>query len=447
MSVKIQKLKGSKVKLSFVVESEKFDKALDKAFDKKKGEVEIPGFRKGHISKDMYIKKFGIESLYSDALDTVMNDEYVGAIIENKLDVCANPEVNVEWETVKQGSEIKFDLTVAVYPEVKLGDYKGIEVKKEKVKVAKADIEEYINRILKQHAELETVEGQALENGNTAVFDFCGSVDGVEFEGGKADNYSLVIGSGQFIPGFEDQMVGMNVEEEKDVVVTFPENYQAANLAGKEAVFKVKLHEIKKEVLPALTDDFVANELELQDVKTVKAYKEFVKDIITKEKTEASENKFVDDIYTKVVKNAKVEVPEELVNEEVEKQVKRIEQQAKMYGLTADMLLKYSGMESLDQYKETVRPSALNSVKERIIFEAIAKAENFEITDEEYEAEIAKAAEEMKKSVAEVKKTYTKDAIAPYMQLQKAYEFVKKTAVDLNDPEVVAAKKAAKEEK
>lgn len=447
MSVTLEKLKGSKVKLSFAVESEKFDKALDKAFEKKKETVEVPGFRKGKITKTMYLQRFGVESLYADALDIVMNDEYVNAVIENKLDVCAQPEVDVDWQTVKQGSEVKFTLTVAVYPTVKLGQYKGIEVKKEKVKVAAKDVTEYIDRILKQHASLEAVEGQPLEKGNTAVFDFEGSVDGVKFDGGTASNYSLEIGSGQFIPGFEDQMVGMNVGEEKDINVTFPENYQAENLAGKAAVFKVKVNEIKKQVLPELNDSFVADELEIDNVKTVKEYKDFVKEVITKERTEASENKFVDDIITKVVKNAKVEVPEELVNEEVEKQVKRIEQQAKMYGLTADMLLKYSGMESLDQYKETVRPSALNSVKERIIFEEIAKAEKFEVTDEEYENEIAKAAEEMKKTVNELKKTYTKEAITPYITLQKAYDLVKTSAVDLNDPEVAAAKKAEKETK
>jgi len=235
-------------------------------------------------------------------------------------------------------------------------------------------------------------------------------------------------------------MVGMNVEETKDVVVTFPENYQAKDLAGKEAVFKVTVHEIKKKVLPELTDEFVSEELELENVKTVKDYKEYVKDVITKEKTEASDNKYADDIITKVVKNAKMDLPSELVDEEVEKQFKRIEQQAKMYGMTADMLLKYSGMESAEQYKETVRPSAENQVKERLVFEAIAKAENFGVTDEEYENEIAKAASEMKKQPEELKKTYTKEAITPYIQLQKAYELVKSSAVNLNDPAVKAQK-------
>ena len=446
MSVKVKKLKGSKVELQFAVESEKFDKAIDKAFEKKKETVEVPGFRKGKISKTMYLSRFGVESLYADALDIVMNDEYVNYIIENKLDVCAQPQVDVDWTTVKQGETVKFTLTVAVYPEVTLGEYKGIEVKKEAVKVGAKDVNEFIDRILKQHASLESVEGKALEKGNTAIFDFEGSVNGVKFEGGTATNYTLEIGSGQFIPGFEDQMVGMNIEETKDVVVTFPENYQAKDLAGKEAVFKVTVHEIKKKVLPELTDEFVSEELELENVKTVKDYKEYVKDVITKEKTEASDNKYADDIITKVVKNAKMDLPSELVDEEVEKQFKRIEQQAKMYGMTADMLLKYSGMESAEQYKETVRPSAENQVKERLVFEAIAKAENFGVTDEEYESEIAKAATEMKKKPEELKKTYTKEAITPYIQLQKAYELVKSSAVNLNDPAVKAQKAEAKAE-
>ena len=447
MSVKLEKLKGSKVKLSFDVESEKFDKALDKAFEKKKETVEVPGFRKGKITKAMYLSRFGVESLYSDALDEVINSEYVDYIVKNKVDVCAQPEVDVDWTTVKQGSNIKFVITVAVYPEVKLGQYKGVEVKKEVVKVTANDIKAYVKRILKQHAELETVEDRALEKDDTAVFDFLGTVDGVPFDGGKADNYSLVIGSGQFIPGFEDQMVGMNVEEEKDVVVTFPKDYHASNLAGKEAVFKVKLHEIKKEVLPELTDSFVCDELEVEGVKTAKEYKEFVRDLLLKEKTEASENKFNDDCINKVVKAAKLEVPEELVQNEVDQQIKRLEQQAKMYNITVDMLLKYSGMEGLEQYKETVKPSALNSVKERLVFEKIAEVENFEVSDEDYEKEIAKAAEEMKKDAKELKKTYSKVAITPYIRLQKAYELVKSTAVNLNDPEVKAQKKAAAEAK
>ena len=302
MSVKVEKLSGCKVKLSFVLEASVFEEALDKAFEKKVKEVKVDGFRPGKLPKDMYLKRFGEASLYDEAIDLVVNDEYIKAIQSKKLEVVGRPNLDVDFETVGSGKKLKFTIETEVWPEVTLGEYKGIEVEKEKVEVKDEDVEEQINRTLKNYAELELVEGGKLEKGQTAVFDFEGFVDGVAFEGGKAENYSLEIGSGQFIPGFEDQMVGMNVEETKDVVVTFPENYQAKDLAGKEAVFKVTVHEIKKRVLPELTDEFVSEELELENVKTVKDYKDYVKDVITKEKTEASDNKYADDIITKVFK-------------------------------------------------------------------------------------------------------------------------------------------------
>ena len=429
MSVKVEKLSGCKVKLNFVLKPEEFDAALDKSFAKNGANAQVPGFRKGKVPKNVYIKKYGVESLYQDALDYAINDAFIAAIQAKKLEIVNEPTVDVDFTTVGQGKKLKFAIEVEIYPSVTLGEYKGLFVEKESVKVSKKEVTEYVDRILKQHAELEVVEGKALEAGNTAVVDFDGSVDGVHFEGGKAENYSLEIGSGQFIPGFEDQMIGMNVGETRNINVTFPEEYHAENLKGKAAVFEVVLHEIKQRVVPTLTDEFVKEELEIEGVNNVKEYNAYIKEIITKEKTEASENKFADDCINLAMENATVDVPEGMIDTEVRHQVSQIERQAKMYNMPVDVLLKYSGLESLEAYKEAVRPSCLLSVKQRLVFSEIAKAEKIKVTKADVEKELKLIAKETGKEVEEISKVYTKEALTPYILLQKAIELVKSSAV------------------
>ena len=425
MSVKLEKISGCKVKLNFTLKEEEFDLALDKAFQKVIKDREEPGFRKGKMPKSMFIKKYGVEVLYNEALDFAINAAFIDAIQSKKLEVVNEPKVDIDFETLGQGKKLKFSIEVEVYPEVTLGQYKELDIKKESVKVSKKDVDEYIERVLKQHAELVVVEDKALELGNTAVFDFDGSVDGVHFEGGKAENYSLEIGSGRFIPGFEDQMVGMKIGETKNINVKFPEDYQAENLKGKDAVFEVKLHEIKQRQIPELTDEFVKDELEIKEVSTVKEYKDFVKDVIKKDKEEAAENKFTDDCVTKAVENATLEVPEGMVDTEVDHQIKGIERQAKMYGMSVDVLLKYSGIESLDVYKQTIRPSALTAVKQRLVLDEIAKAEKLKVNKTDYEKEVKEVIKETGKSEEEVRKLYTIEAITPYILTQKAIKLIK----------------------
>ena len=425
MSVKLEKISGCKVKLNFTLKAEEFDLALDKAFQKVIKDREEPGFRKGKMPKSMFIKKYGVEVLYNEALDFAINAAFIDAIQSKKLEVVNEPKVDIDFETLGQGKKLKFSIEVEVYPEVTLGQYKELDIKKESVKVSKKDVDEYIERVLKQHAELVVVEDKALELGNTAVFDFDGSVDGVHFEGGKAENYSLEIGSGRFIPGFEDQMVGMKIGETKNINVKFPEDYQAENLKGKDAVFEVKLHEIKQRQIPELTDEFVKDELEIKEVSTVKEYKDFVKDVIKKDKEEAAENKFTDDCVTKAVENATLEVPEGMVDTEVDHQIKGIERQAKMYGMSVDVLLKYSGIESLDVYKQTIRPSALTAVKQRLVLDEIAKAEKLKVNKTDYEKEVKEVIKETGKSEEEVRKLYTIEAITPYILTQKAIKLIK----------------------
>ena len=429
MSVKKQVLSSCKVKLTFTLDAETFNAALDYAFQKQVKNLEVPGFRKGKMPRSMFEKRYGEQALYEEAINYAVNQAYVEYLKKSKLNVVNYPELDVDFSTVGKDKKLKFTLEVEVYPTVELGQYKEIEVEKEKVEVTEEDVNEYVERILKQHAELEVVEGESLQNGYTAIFDFEGSVNGVPFEGGKSENYTLEIGSGNFIPGFEEQMVGMNVGEEKTITVKFPEEYHASDLAGKDADFKLKLHEIKKRVVPTLSDEFVAEELEIENVKTVEQYKDFVKEVIEKEKTEASENKFVDDLTNKVLENAKVEIPQGLINDEVERQVKQVEAQAKAYGLTTDLLLQYTGAGSLEQYKEAIKPGCEMQIKHRVVYLAIAKAEKIKVSAKDYKNELKVIAAEIKGTVEEAQARYSKEALTPYLQIKKVSELVKSTAI------------------
>ncbi|MDD4212534.1 MAG: trigger factor [Bacilli bacterium] len=428
MSVKVEKISGCKVSIKFVVDSEKFDVALDQAFAKKVQEVEVKGFRKGKLPRDMYNAKFGEESLYEEAVNFAVNEAYQEALEKHKLDVVGRPELDVDFATVGKGKKLKFTIAVEVWPEVELGQYKELEIVKESVEVSEKDVEDYINRQKKNHAELVVIEGKSLENGHTAIFDFEGFVDGVAFEGGKAENYSLEIGSHQFIPGFEEQMIGLNVGEEKTLNVKFPENYQQDALKGKEAVFNVKLHEIKERVLPELNEEFV-KDIELKDVETVDQYLVYVKETLAKEKEEASANKFNDDVLTLAVNNAKLELPQALVDEEIERQVQQMEHQAKSYNIPMELLLQYYGIENLEQYKKAITPSAEAGVRQRAVFLKVAEVEKVKISEKEYDAEFQAVADEYKKSIDEIKKTYAKEMIAPYLKMRKAIDLIKNSAI------------------
>lgn len=427
MNITSEKLPGSKIKLNFVLESAAFNDAIDKAFAKKVVDVEVKGFRKGKVPRDIYNKMYGEASLYEEAMNIAINEAYVNAIVEQQLNVVGSPELDVDFETMGRDKELSFKIIVEIWPEVTLGQYKGLEIEKETTEVTEADIENHINNTKNNHAELEIVENGTLESGNTAVFDFEGFVDGVAFDGGKAENYSLEIGSKQFIPGFEEQMIGMKCEEEKTISVTFPENYQAENLKGKVADFKIKLHEIKKRVLPELTDDFV-KQLKINDIETVEAYQTYVKEMLAKEKEEASQNKFTDDLLRTAIENATLEVPESMVQDEVSRHVSQMEQQANMYKMPVEQLLTYYGIESLDQYKKAMEPTAVMNVKQRAVFLKIADVEEIVVTDEEYDKEYEIVAQETKKKLAEVKKTYTKDVLAPYLKMRKVIDLIKDTA-------------------
>ena len=425
MKVKIEKLlEESKVKLTISFTEEEYKAQYDVELQKVLAEVEIPGFRKGKVPQSMYLKKFGDGKVNMNTMDSLVNKSYQEAVTTKKIKVVGYPAIDL----VDSKKGFAYTAVVSVLPEVVAKDYKEIEVEKEEVVVTEEDVQKEINRVLSNSADLEVVEEGTLEKGNTAVFDFCGKVDGVEFEGGKAENYSLEIGSGQFIPGFEDQMVGMKVGEERTLKVKFPEGYQAENLSGKDAEFDVKLHEIKVRVLPELNDAFVEG-LEIENVKTVEAYKEMVKATLTSEKEEASKNKFEDDVLTKLIANNPFTVPAEMIEDGVNRQVEKLENQAKAYGLTADLLLKYQGIESLDQYKELLKPGIENSIKEEFVLESIAKQEKLKLTKEDYDKYYGQIAKYQNKTAKEVKASLPKEVVKDRFLLFKARDLVLESVV------------------
>jgi len=428
MKVKVEKISGCEVKLNFVLEETEFDSALDEAFVKKVSNLEVKGFRKGKVPREIYNAKFGEESLYDEAMNIAINKAYEEALTKHKFEIVSSPQLDVKYETIGKGKKLEFSVQFEVTPDVELGQYKGLEIEKEKVEVTDEDVNKYINDKLEASAELEVVENGKLEKGNTAVFDFEGFVDGTAFEGGKAENYELVIGSGQFIPGFEEQMIGMTCEEEKEIQVKFPEDYHAENLKGKEATFKVKLHEIKKRVLPELNDDFVKDQ-EIEKVTNVEEYKKYVYDVLVEEKKSASENKFVNDVLKLAVDNAKLEVPHGLVEEEINRMFSQVEHQAKTYNIPVEQFLGFYGIKDVESYKKMLEPNAFNAVKERAVFLKIAEVEKIKLTSKEYDAEYKIIASEYNKPLEEVKNVYAKEVIAPYLKIRKVIDLIKETAI------------------
>ena len=427
MKVKVEKQEGSKVKVEVVLTKEEFNEQYEKAFEKVLKDVEVKGFRKGKVPREMYLKRFGDGAVIRDAIDLALNSSYYEALTSKKVTAVGQPDIDIDWENLGHDKPFKYTATVEVYPEVILGKYLGVEVHKESNEVSEDELQKEIDRNLKNNSELELVEGKPLEKGHTAIFDFCGYLEGKEFEGGKADNYSLEIGSGQFIPGFEDQMVGMNTEEERDINVTFPENYQSDNLAGKPVVFKVKLHEIKQRVLPALTDEFVKG-LEVEGVETVDAWKANIKETLAKEKTEANDNKFTDDVITAVCNDAKVDIPEAMIQNRVDQMVKQVENQAKAYGLTTEQLLSYQGT-TLDQYKELVKPSAEKNVLESLVIEAVRKAEKIKLLKADYDKYYEVLAKQYNQPVDQIKKSLPKERVEEYFLDLKTIDLLKDNAV------------------
>ena len=387
--------------LTVEVAADRVDAALDKAFKKVVTKVTVPGFRKGKVPRSMFEKRFGVESLYQDALDILLPEAYMEAVAEAGITPVDRPEIDIQQ--VGKGQELKFTAKVTVKPEVQLGEYKGVEVPAQSLEVTEEDIENELKQLQQRHAELVVVEEGAVENGDTVVIDFEGFADGVPFDGGKAEKYSLEIGSGSFIPGFEEQLVGLAKGEEKDIDVTFPENYHSEELKGKPVVFKIKLHDIKRKNLPVLDDEFAKD---VSEFDTLEEYKQDISKRIAERKEQSGKRDLENAVVEKVSAAAEVEIPEAMIRDEVERMLGDFENRLKMQGMNLEMYFQFSGQDE-EALKEQMQSDAEKRVLQSLVLEAVAQAEGIEASDEEVEEELSNLAKQYQREVDELRAILT----------------------------------------
>ena len=401
--------------------AEEFDKALTAAYNKNKGRFNIPGFRKGKAPQAMIEKMYGAGVLYEDAVNEALDATYAGAAEESGLDIVSRPEISIVQ--VEKGQNLIYTATVAVKPDVTLGEYKGIEVTKASAEVTEEDIAAELKRVQEQNSRLVSVEDIAVEDGDQTVVDFEGFVDGKTFEGGKGEDYPLTIGSHSFIDTFEEQLIGKKIGEACEVNVTFPNEYHATDLAGKPAMFKVTVKEIKKKELPELTDEFAS---EVSEFETLEEYKNDIKVKLAekKEKEAATENE--DNVVQKVVENSTMEIPEPMIESQVNNMVNDYARRMQSQGLSLDQYMKFTGM-TIESLKDQMKPQALKRIQTRLVLEAVAKAENITVADEAVEKEIAGMAEAYKMEADQVKEYLGESGINQMKEdlaVQEAVDFL-----------------------
>lgn len=424
MTATWEKKEGNEGLLTVTVPAEKVNKALDQAFKKVVKQINVPGFRKGKVPRPIFEQRFGVEALYQDAIDILLPDAYGEAIDETDIKPVAQPEVSVTQ--IEKGKDFIFEATVTVEPEVKLGDYKGLEIEKQETELSDDELQEAIDHSLGHLAEMVVKEDGVVENGDTVNIDFSGSVDGEEFEGGQAEGYDLEIGSGSFIPGFEEQLEGMKVDEEKDVVVTFPEEYHAEELAGKEATFKTKVNEIKFKEVPELTDE-IANELDAE-ANTVDEYKENLRKRLAEQKATDAENVEKQETITKATDNTTIDIPEAMVNTELDRMVSEFAQRIQQQGLDLQTYFQISGQDE-SQLREQMKDDAEQRVKTNLTLTAIAEAEKIEATDEDIDKELEKMSKQFNISVEDIKNTLgNTDIIKNDVRIQKVIDLLRDNA-------------------
>lgn len=422
MTVRFEKVEENKVKLTVTVEKEIFNKGLDEAFKKVVKNINVPGFRKGKVPRFIFEKKFGVESLYEEAINYIISKEYPKAVEEAKIEPVAQPKIDVDFENMGKDKPFTFYATVVVKPEVKLGQYKEIEVKPLSTEVTDEDIEKEINMLLEQHSELVVKEKEA-ELNDIVIIDYEGFIDNTPFAGGKATNYSLKLGSKSFIPGFEDQLVGIKALEERTITVTFPEDYHAEDLKGKEAQFKVKCHEVKALEIPELNEDFI-KELNRENINTVEELKEDIKNNISKRKETDAKNHVIDTVVDTAANNAEINIPEEMIEAETDIMLKDTENRLQQQGINLDLYFKFTGS-TLEGLKEQLREQAIKRIRYNLTLEQIAKEENIEVTEEDINEEFNRLAQTYNMPVDQVKSffpdtTHFKQDIA----LRKAVDFL-----------------------
>ncbi|MFP3323699.1 trigger factor [Planococcus sp. SIMBA_160] len=398
MSAKWEKQEGNVGVLTVEVPAEEVNGALDKAFKKVVKEINVPGFRKGKMPRQMFEKRFGVESLYQDALDFILPDAYANAVEEAGINPVDRPEIDIE--KLEKNEPLVFTAKVIVKPEVELGEYKGLEVSKEDTDVTDEEIEQQLKESQERMAELTVKEDGQVENGDTAVIDFEGFVDGEAFEGGAGNDYSLEIGSNSFIPGFEEQLVGAKTGEQKDVEVTFPEEYHAEELAGKSATFKVTVNEVKAKELPELNDEF-AKELD-EEVEGLDALRTKMKENLKAEKENASETQMRDQLVQKAAENSTVEIPQAMIDSEIDRMMQDFEQRLSQQGMNKELYFQFSGQDE-DALREQMKADAETRVRVSLTLEAIAKAENMEVTSEDIDKELEKMAGQFNMDAEQIK--------------------------------------------
>ncbi len=426
MSYTVEKIASNKVKLTFVQSAESFEEAMQKAYLKNRGKINVPGFRKGKAPRKLIENMYGEGVFYDDAFEAVAQPAYEEAIKAENLQVVDRPEVDVQQ--MGKGQELKFTLEVFVKPDVTLGDYKGVAVEKNVEKITDEAIDARIQSDVERASTTQDVTDRAVENGDIVNLDYAGSVDGVAFEGGTAQGQTLTIGSGMFIPGFEEQMVGMNIGEEKDLSVKFPEQYHAEDLAGKDAIFHVKVNGIQEKIKPELDDDFAAD---VSEFDTFAAYRQNIAETLEKNAAERAEAALEDALVQKVVDAADCDIPAAMIEDEVTTMIREMEMRMMYQGIRLEDYLQYTG-QSMEQLRETYHAEGMNRVKTQLVLEAIAKAEEIVPTEEECEAAIADQAKRMNREPEEFKSSLSEGQIAYLKEtagIKKVIDFLKANAV------------------
>ena len=427
MSLQVEKLEKNMAKLTIEVSAEELEKAIQGAYLKQRKQISVPGFRKGKVPRQMIEKMYGVEIFYEDAANALIPEAYAKAYDESELEIVSQPSIDVVQ--LEKGKPFIFTAEVALKPEVTLGEYKGLKVDKVSTRVTAKEVDAKLEEEQKKNARTISVTDRAVQDGDEVVMDFEGFVNGVAFEGGKGENYPLTIGSGAFIPGFEEQLIGAEVEKEVEVNVTFPEEYHSEDLAGKEATFKCTVHEIKVKELPELDDDFAA---EVSEFDTLEEYKADIKAKIKEQKIAEGNRQKEDQAVEKAVANATMEIPEAMIDTQVQQMAQEFAQRMQSQGLTMEQYFQFTGL-TAEKMMEELKPQAVKRIETRLVLEAIAKAENIEISDEKLDEELVKMAEMYQMEVDKLKEYMgesEKEQMKADMAVQEAVTLLVDNAVE-----------------
>lgn len=428
MSFKVEQLEEKNmVKLVIEATAEEFEAGLNTAYNKSKSKINVPGFRKGKAPRKIIEQLYGQEVFFEDAANAIIPDAYAKACIESELDIVSQPKISVTQ--LEKGKPFVFEAEVAVRPEVELGKYKGVEVSKADTEATDADVEEEIKKVAEQNSRTITVEDRAVKDGDMTVIDFEGFVDGVAFEGGKGENYPLTIGSHSFIDNFEDQIIGMNIGDEKEINVTFPEDYHAEELKGKPATFKVSVKGIKEKQLPDIDDDFAQD---VSDFDTLDEYKADLKKKIAERKEAEAKRQKETEAIEKIVADSKMDIPQAMIDTQVTRMAEDFAQRLQQQGLSLETYFKYTGL-TAEKILDDMKPEAVKRIQNSLVLEAVAKAENIQVSDDEFNAELSKMADMYKMEVDKIKEFMGESEekqMRDDIEIQKAVDLIVSSAVE-----------------